>query len=126
MAYKLKISFIVIFWLHAINLGVLPLNDAYTHTEFSLTEIEEDTHVFYDHEIDEKINTLFKISGGSNYALHYIIINFEKAIANFEIAEKYFDDKIAFYINQYRRNLLVSLYLPKLYILFHCAKDYLA
>ena len=40
---------------------------------------------------------------------------------HFEIAEKYFDDKIAFYINQYRRNLLVSLYLPKLYILFFCS-----
>lgn len=125
MQHQLKILFILIFWLHAINLGVLPLNDAFTFPDFSLTEIEEDTHVFYDHGKDEKINTLYKLSGGSKYFSHYEIVNGSFLASFIDPISNCIDIQIIFNINQYRKNLLRSKYLPKLYILFHCAKDYL-
>ncbi len=125
MLHQLKILFIIVFALHAINLGELPVKYTFTFPDFTITEIEEDTHVFYDHVKDEKINTLFKLSGGSKFQIYYEIVacNFHSSIIT--PITKCVDTQINFFINQYRKNLLCNIYLPKLYILYHCAKDFL-
>lgn len=126
MVHNLKILFIVYFWIHAINLGILPLDNAYAIVECYVSEIEEDSHVTYDHDKDEKINTLYKITGGSKYHLVYYVNSLSHSTTleqniNYSVVED-----VPFYINQYRKNLLRSIYLPKLYVLYHCPKDYLA